>query len=285
MYRCSTVASKKSLLLLVAVVVVVSGCSQLPSSGPSTSSEEPEQISGKGLEVTQFRVSDKTLSPGQEVEVNLQLKNYHQQDIEIGNVSLYNLGLLESSDKSCYPNEIDPAQDGIYPVMECSWKVKAPSSELVGGFEQRKSSISVNIPYNSTIENVQPMKVEFKPLEQINRTDRKSMSFSNGEVAVNTEVESPIPLGQDKSINFEVSKAGDGRLEGGYGFEYSPSSLFEIGDGAGECPSSDEPVLDDSLSFSCNINAEGSSIVERNLFFTVSYKYIQAPSIDITIVN
>ena len=277
--------NRKTLLLIISAVVVVSGCSQLPGSSTSSEGEEPTQVSGKGLEIMQFGVTDKTVSPGQEIEVNLELRNYHRNEIDIGNISLYNLGPnLESSDKNCSPNEIDPAQEGIYPVMECRWSVEV--AEDVGGFDQRKEEISANIPYDSTIENYQPMTVRFSPLERINRTDKKVMSFSNGEVSVDAEVESPVALGQEKLINFEVAKAGEGRIEGPYGFEYSPSSVFvEDSEAQNSCPSSDEPVIENKVNFECALYVEGSETVERNLFFTVSYKYVQAPSLDITIVK
>ena len=66
------------ILGLIAFAVMVSGCSQLPSSGGGGSTSEPQQLSGKGLEVTEFRVSDKTLSPGQTINVYLTLKNFHR---------------------------------------------------------------------------------------------------------------------------------------------------------------------------------------------------------------
>jgi len=270
-----------SKLILITAVIIVSGCSQLPSNGNQGTTSEPQQVSGKGLEVTEFRVSDQTMSPGQTVNVELTLKNYHREEIDIGNIALFNLGLLESSDKSCEPQEIGSAEQGIYPVMECSWRLTAPSEDQIGGFEQRQSTISANIPYDSVLQNYQPMTVKFLPLEEINSTSKQAMSFSNGEVGVNMEVETPIPLEQQKAMSFQVSKEGSGRINGSYEFEYSPSSVFI----EEECPSSDDPVIRDSLDFSCTIQAEGTQEVERNLFFTVRYKYIKAPSTGITIVN
>lgn len=278
------------ILILLAVTVVVSGCSQLPTSNQETDSQTPQQVAGKGLEVTEFRVSDQTMTPGQTVTVNLKLKNFHRQEINIGNITLYNLGLLESSQKSCTPDEIGVAQKDIAPVMECSWRITAPDEDIIGGFNQRKSTISANIPYNSTIQNYQPLTVKFLPLDRINRTSKKAISFSNGEVGVNMEVETPVPLQQNKSVDFQVSKEGSGRITGNYSFEYSPSSVFiEESDYSGEndfeCPSSDRPVIRDNLDFTCSIRADGDQEVERNLFFTVRYKYIKAPSTGVTIVN
>lgn len=280
------------ILGLIAFAVMVSGCSQLPSTGGGGTSE-PQQLSGKGLEVTEFRVSDKTLSPGQTINVYLTLKNFHREEIDIGNISLYNLGLLESSTDSggpCSSDEIGAAQQGIAPVMECRWRVTAPEENLVGGFSQRKASISANIPYDSVIKNYRPMKVKFLPLSEVNRTSKKAMSFSNGEVGVNMEVETPVVLGQNKTIDFSVSKRGSGVIDGNYTFDYTPSTVFvEEGDYPGEndfeCPSEDKPILRSSLDFSCYIRADGAGEVNRNLFMTIRYKYVKAPSTTVTIVN
>lgn len=275
---------------LLALTVVVSGCSQLPGSEGGGETEEPQQLAGKGLEVTEFRVSDKTLSPGQTINLYMTLKNYHRQEIELDNIMLYNLGLLENSSKSCTPEEIGVAKKDIAPVMECSWRITAPEEGLVGGFSQRKASITANVAYDSVIQNYRPMKVKFLPLDEINQTSKKTMSFSNGEVGVNMEVETPVPLGQNKTVDFSISKEGSGVIDGNYTFDYTPSSVFiEEGDYPGEndfeCPSKDAPVLKSSLDFSCSISAEGVQEVERNLFFTVRYKYVQAPSTTVTIVN
>ncbi|EGQ43940.1 MAG: hypothetical protein J07AB43_04160 [Candidatus Nanosalina sp. J07AB43] len=272
-----------NLIGLVVLVVFVSGCSQLPSGGGSQPSE-PQQLSGKGLEVTEFRVTDKTVSPGQTVSVFLTLKNFHREEIDIGEVSLYNLGLLESSadsDGPCTPSEIGQAKKGTAPVMECEWRVTAPEESEIGGFSQGpRESIVANIPYDSVIKNYRPLKVNFKPLSQVNRTSKKAMSFSNGEVDVNMETETPIPLGQEKLVDFSVSKTGSGRIDGTYSFDYTPSTVF-----SGECPTQDEPILRDSLDFSCPISLEGQNQVTRNLFFTIRYKYIKSPSTTITIVS
>lgn len=281
--------------MFIVLAVVVSGCSALPSGNSSPGQSSPEMLPGKGLEITGFTVSDNTLRPGQEVSVTLDLKNYHRKEVEHMNVSLYNLGLLEKSDKSCTPDEIEPAKEnGINPVMECTWSIKAPSSDVVGGFEQRKSSITANVEFSTSMENFQPMKVNFKPLSEINRTDKKSMTFSNGEVKVNMQTETPVPLNQNKTINFRVEKAGSGRIDGDYSFQYDPSSVFvdasdygdpDVSDNQFECPQSDKPVLENTLDFSCYINENSPGEVVRNLFFTVSYKYVQTESLDITIVR
>lgn len=265
---------------LMVLAFVASGCTNLPDSITDSNSNEPEQVPGKGLEVTQFSISDNTLSPDQQAEVTLKLKNFHRKEIDIGEVVLRDTEPLTVSKNECIPEEIDSAEQGVYPVMECSWTVTAPSSDYIGGFSQRKTSFSATIPYNSTIENFQPMKVEFKPYTQINSTDKKIMSFSNGEVQVEVQTESPAALKENKTLGVRVSKAGSGRIDGDFSFEYTPSSLFN-----GWCPEEKKPVLQNTVEFNCPMRLDSEQTSERNLFFTVHYKYVQAPSMDVTIVN
>lgn len=287
-------------ITVVAAVIAVSGCSALPipSSGGETTSPEPSMVSGKGLEVTQFSVSDNTVTPGQEVAVTLKLKNYHTEPIEIDKIRLYNLGLLskKKGSKECTPEEIGQAKDqGVYPVMKCEWTIEAPPADTIGGFDQRKTSIAASIAYESTIKNVEPMKVNFEPLSNVNSTGKKTMTYSNGEVKVNLQTESPVPRGQKKLMQFEVSEVGGGRVKekkgGDYNFSYSPQNVFQTESESGVkeknvCPEEDSPVLEDTLKFSCYIGvSRGPQPVVRNLFFTVSYKYVRAPSLDITIVS
>jgi hypothetical protein len=277
---------------IIMAVIAVSGCSAIPipsdSGGGGTT--EPEMVPGKGLEVSSFRVSDNTMTPDQTVEVTLELENYHREPIEIGNISLYNLGLLSKSEKECTPDEIQPAREGVPTSMECSWRITAPEEDLVGGFDQRKATIYANIPYDANITNYRPFKIEFRPLDEVNSTSKKSMTYANSEVEVNMETETPIPFEQNKLVNFQVSSVGNGRVDGEYEFGYSPESVFVTQnngnvDGENVCPESDEPVLEDVLSFSCYVEAEGVQSTVRNLFFTVSYKYVQSPSLSVTIVN
>jgi hypothetical protein len=293
------VETRFAAVTVIAAVIAVSGCSALPipsgGGGGNTAPTQPEMVSGKGLEVTNLKVTDNTVTPGQEVQVTLNLKNYHREPITINEITLYNLGLLSASDKECTPEEIKPAKEqGVYPVMECTWNVEAPTEEEIGGFEQRKTSVGASIPYESVIQNFQPMKLEFKPLDDVNKTDKKVMTYSNGEVKINMQTESPVPRGQFKLVKFHVQEVGKGRVNGSYEFDYSPSSVFvtESHPKADEvkdkfiCPESEEPVLDDQLEFSCYAYVEEApQSAVRNLFFTASYKYVQAPSLDITIVS
>ena len=288
--------TEKLLLILLAVTVTVSGCSNLEGAlpgGNSDTTSEPEQLPGKGLMVNSFSISDETLSPGQTAEVSLELQNYHREGIELEEIDLYNTGLLTANKQQCTPDEEDlqAATTEVNPIMECSWTIEAPSSSEMGGFSQRSASFYANIPYSTSIENYQPLRVEFRPLEEINSTSERSISFTNGEVDVQASVETPVAYGEQKNINFNLQRAGNGRVDEDYSFNYEPAELFDLnGDGnidgeGAECPESDEAVLGGGLDFGCSISLEGSAPEVRNIFFTASYKYVKSPTLSITIVN
>lgn len=285
--------TEKLLLILLAVTVTVSGCSNLEGAlpgGNSDTTSEPTQLPGKGLMVNSFTISDETLSPGQTAEVTLEMQNYHREGVELGEVTLYETGRLTPEKQQCTPDEEDlqAATTEINPVIECSWTVEAPS---IDGFSQRSTSFSANIPYNTSIENYQPLEVEFRPLGDINSTSERSISFTNGEVDVQASVETPVAYGEQKAINFNLQRAGDGRVDENYSFAYEPKEIFDLdddgnidGEGA-ECPEQDEAILGGGLDFGCSISAEGSTPEVRNIFFTASYKYVKSPTLSITIVN
>ncbi|WP_414837853.1 hypothetical protein ACK3SF_00400 [Candidatus Nanosalina sp. VS9-1] len=289
--------NKHIILGLIAFTVIVSGCSSVTDalpSGNSNTDSQPEQIPGKGLEVTGFSISDQTLSPGQTAEVTLTMQNYHREEIELGEVTLYDLGpLLTKEKQGCTPDEedLEAATDNVNPIIECSWELTAPSENMVGGFSQRSASFTANIPYETSIQNYRPLKVEFRPLQDINSTSQKSISFTNGEVDVQASVETPVAFGEQKTISFNLKRAGDGRVDEEYSFDYQPVAVFDLngddevtGEGA-ECPESDEVILGGGLDFSCSISMEGTSSEVRNVFFTASYKYVKSPTLGITIVN
>jgi hypothetical protein len=275
--------NKLMLASALMLAMVASGCtSELPVDlgGGGESTEEPEQIPGKGLEVTRFTITDNTLSPEQQAEVTLQLKNYHQRDINLTGIELYNTEPLTASNKECTPDEIQQARTGVYPVMECTWTVTAPTADEIGAFEQRPASFLANLTYESVIENFEPLKVTFKPYEQINNTQKKIMSFSNGEVQVEVQTESPAALRQNKTLGIRVTEVGSGRMGDEVSLDYTPNSLFH-----GWCPGEKKLVLEDEVEFNCPMRLDSDQTSERNLFFTVHYKYVQSPSLDVTIVK
>lgn len=279
------------------MALAVSGCTGasdiLPNSNDNSNQNQQEQLPGRGLEVNSFTISDQTLTPGQTAEATLELQNYHREDIELDEINLYDLGLLTATKEQCSPEESDlqSATENINPIMECTWTIEAPPEDQMGGFSQRSASFSAEVSYDSAIENYRSLDVEFRPLDEIETTNERTISFSNGEVEVQASVESPIPLGQEKTLSYQITRAGEGRIEDEMNFSYSPTEVFDVnGDGTvggsgSECPESEDIVLGSGLDFSCSIALEGSEVESRSLFFTTSYKYVKTPSLSITVVN
>lgn len=287
--------TRKLILTLLTAVIITSGCAGdiLPGENGETQESQPEQIPGLGLEVNSFSISDERLSPGQTAQVTLELQNYHREGVDLEEINLYNTGLLQAEKIGCNPEEEDlgPATDNINPVMECTWNVEAPSEEDMGGFSQRSASFSADITYDTAIENYQALEVEFSPLDDIESTNERSISFSNGEVNVDVVTESPVALGEEQNIDYRITRTGDGIMAEDIEFEYEPVEVFDLnGDSEvtgedGECPLSDNIVLGSGLDFQCGISLDGSTSETRSLYFTAYYKYIKSPTLSITIVN
>lgn len=261
-------------LLLLALVVVVSGCSQVP--GNSTTPTDNTPPPGKGLEIVRFEAADTTLTPQQESVIILKLKNYHTKSVSIDDMSLYNTGLLETESMGCTPSTLKRSREGIFPEMECKWRVTAPSRDEIGAFESKPQSLNLHLEYSSSLTNNRPLQLQFKPLEEINSTREKSLSFSNGEVRGTMSVESPATF-SGRLVDFKVESVGPGRVISDYTFQYSPSELFH------GCPSSDTPVVDDTVEFSCTVKDDQA--VVRNIQFSTYYKYVKEPTLDIQLVN
>lgn len=261
--------------------LIASGCtSGLPLPEGGGSSDQPQQVPGKGLIVQDLRITDQTLSPEQSAVITLVLKNFHREPIDIGEITMINQQPLSKEKQGCTPEEIGKARPEVKPVMECKWEVTAPTSEEIGSFSQRKTSVAVNVPYQSRMVNYQPLKVQFKSFEDINTTKKKAMTYSNGEIKASMQTESPVALGQEKNVQFKVSKSGTGRLRGNFSFDYSPATLFSE-----DCPDEKKPVLENQVEFGCSVGVDSSSSSVRNLFLTIGYKYAQSPSLGVTIVK
>lgn len=260
-------------LLAVALVVMASGCAHTTGTGgldTGTSSG-----SGNGLEIKSFGITDQTLNPGQSAIVRARLKNHHTGPVEIEDISLYNTGFLEASKKGCSPSSIQPARKDFAPEMECSWNVEAP--EDLKGFESKSITIQMNLRYQSSLTNEQePMKVLFRPLEDIKQRNPVEKSYSNGEVSARISYEEPVPQ-QGGMMSFSFKPAGNGRVDSDYTVSYRPSELFS------DCPTEVETIEAEKASFSCDITAD--SAATRNLVFSTSYKYVKSPSLDIEVVR
>lgn len=273
------------IVILLALAVVISGCAV------NSDEENPElgSSSGKGLEIESLSVADTTLTPGQQTTLSLTLKNYHTKEIEIEEVSVFNDGQLiigengtqndENKTADCDPEEIQKAQQGIAPEMECTWTIKAPSEEELGAFDSKPMPVNVKIAYDSNIINSEPLKLQFRSVSDIDSTETVTKEFSNGEVEVSMEVEEPASF-SGKTMYFTAQNIGPGNVEGSYKFGYNPETVFE------DCTEGHRektPVVDSSVEFSCLVQQDTESV--RNLFTSVSYKYVKTPTVDIEVVS
>lgn len=257
--------------IIVAAIVIASGCASSGTSTPETS--EPTE---KGLEIQEFKVADKTLNPGQTTFVTLKLKNYHKKEISIDQMNLYNTGALSASKQGCNPSEIGRSKKGFNPEMECRWELTAPGEDYLGGFKSKPASFNLNLKYDSELTNNVPLQIDFKPQSEIQDVSKISRTISNGEVKATVQTQEPVPVGQERIIDFTVENAGNGRVVSGYSFEYTPS-IFS------GCPGSDDPVVDSKVEFSCSFSYGQQAT--RNIIFSTSYKYVKQPTIDVEVVK
>ncbi len=268
-------------MIFLAMAVVISGCAD-----NSDENAELGTSSGNGLEIERLGVADNTLTPGQETTLYLTLKNYHTKDIELEEVSVFNDGNIfvgsgdnENKTADCDPEEIQKAQQGIAPEMECTWTLKAPSEEELGAFESKPISFNVRIAYESNIINSEPLKLQFRSVSDIESTESITKTYSNGEVEASMTVESPASF-SGKTMDFMVQNTGPGTVDGGYTFDYTPKSVFED---CREGHKEKTPVVDSAVEFSCQVQQDTESV--RNLFTSVSYKYVKTPTVDVEVVR
>jgi len=254
------------LTILITLALLASGCA-----------ENTTSATGKGLVINDFSISDNTLRPNQEANLQVTLQNYHERPTTINNISIFNEGELTVENKQCTSDDIREAREGLYPQLSCSWTVKAPGEDFIQGFKSKKTPLKLRLNYSTQFENQEPLKVNFKELSSIESSNSRSVSFGNGEISLKAESESPAALSNPQPIRITVQNQGPGRVDGDYGFSYTPSETMR------ECPDSQSPVVDETVEFSCPL--ETSTQGTRNLFITTSYKYIKSPNLDITMVN
>ncbi|MFB6180447.1 MAG: hypothetical protein ABEJ93_01080 [Candidatus Nanohalobium sp.] len=268
----------------IALILLASGCT-LPEEIQDTENKDnkPELASDRGLKIEEFRMTDESLRPNQEVIMRLKLTNYHTEDIDIKEVSIYNEGLLkvDKSSKECNPSigKLGKASPGNYPSMVCTWRVTAPDKEKYGGFENKPASVNLRLKYESSLTNEKPFKVRFKPLDEINNTESIGKSFSNAEVSMSVSTEDPVPKQGSRVLEVSVKEVGRGRLVEGseYRFDFRPSHLFQ------GCNQPGAPVVGNEYSFACTL--QGGIEGTRNLGFSTSYKYVKEPVLNVRLVN
>jgi hypothetical protein len=261
-------------LIVLILVVAASGC--VHSSAPI----DTGQSSGSGLQVQEFDVSDQSLSPGQPAIITLKLRNHHDQRIPIDDISLYNTGVLETESQGCTPSssEIEQSREDFIPTVECSWRVSAPEEDIEG-FDSKTIPVKLNLAYRSELSNSdQPVKIHFKPLNEIERTNEVQETFSNTEVEMVIQTESPVSF-QGRTVDVTVRNSGNGRVDSNYSFSYFPEQIFS------NCPESKEPLTGQEAHFVCEIDPQTENSQTRNLVVSTSYKYIKAPTLDVEVVN
>ncbi|MFB6203269.1 MAG: hypothetical protein ABEK01_02150 [Candidatus Nanohaloarchaea archaeon] len=269
-------------LAILAVVVVATGCIHQNTDTNNPPINDNPEPSGKGLEITQFSITDSTLRPGQRAEVTVGLKNYHTKEISLNEIKLYNLGKITAEKRGCTPGQLQKATASTNPVMICNWRITAPSEDYIENFESKDLTFTLRLSYDSNVRNSNPLKITFKPISDINRTSSVTKSFNNGEVRVKMETENPIGFPREgdfegKTIEFTVRNAGDGNVVGDYSFSYSPESLFH------DCPDSDTPVIEDKVDFQCKLKSDVEAT--RNLFFSARYKYVKERNKNVELVK
>lgn len=297
-------------IVLIGLVVLVSGCTSIsPTDGenPTDSNEgggelESNPAEGKGLEVTKFSITDDTLTPGQRAVVQLTLQNYHTTDIEIHDLYMYNLGGLEVVDEGDCGTEIMASQNGLNPQKQCTWTIEAPEENSLGSFRDKTYNPRMLINYSSRLTNVKkPLKVTFKPGDEIDSTERVSKSFSNGEMSATITSDSPIPNEGSANLEVELEPSHESHMvSNSYKVNIRPSQIIGgvEGDGGSACSgiggsmeSSNDGIftvnvptdIGKTASFSCQISSQATKQVERNIIIATFYKYQQSPALDIEV--
>ncbi len=291
-------------VVLVALVVAVAGCTEVPgleelNVEPGEQNGDTQEPTAKGLEIKKFTISDKDLRPGQQARVTLRLKNYHSKPITINDISLYNLNWMSVKDPNkdwkdrCSPTPLQTAKKEVKPEMECIWMLEAPSESELQGFNSKTVNAKLNLDYESSLSNnLEPLKIQFRPKDEIESRSQFSKSYKNGEAVMTVTGENPSPSG-GAAISVKLESSGSGMMgsyltgtddQHTYKLEYSPDNVFQGCDGQTE-PVKIEEIVEDKAEFNCRISSGASDKVERNLILSTSYKYLKSPSLHIEVVS
>lgn len=257
------------LIILLIFVVAASGCA-----------DNSSQSSGTGVVVEDFSITDTSLRPDQEASIETTIVNYNKGETTVSSdeITLFNTGQLEVLDgsKECNPDEINAAREGINPKMRCTWNVKAPGESFVEGFQSKPLSIKMQLGYSSTVENKDPLKINFKELSNIEESSEISRTGNNGDIKLSISTENPTAVENPQNIDIKATNIGKGDIVGDYSFGYTPSNIFE------GCNQEESPIQGET-EFSCSVNSDSTGV--RNIFVSTSYKYKKSPNLDIRIVN
>ncbi|MFB6099808.1 MAG: hypothetical protein ABEK16_00915 [Candidatus Nanohalobium sp.] len=255
------------LVVLLVITVAASGCGQ--------------KSQGTGVKIQSLSASDTSLNPGQEFSVEAQIVNYNQAPttVKAGNIRLYNLGQLKkvSGSKGCNPDSIGASKENFNPRMVCTWVLKAPGKQFVKGFKSKPLSFKMGLEYSSTLENREPLKIDFQKMSKISQSNEIKRTFSNGDITATVTAQTPVALGNPQNLEIKVKNTGPGYVVGKYRVDFSHENLVN-------CPSKgNRKPIQGTARLSCTLNADSAG--SRNLFISISYKYEKTPNVDIKVVN
>ncbi len=265
----------KQIILLLLLIVITSGCLE------EIGLDQDDELPNRGLEIESYSVTDSELRPNQQAVIRAEFRNYHR-DIEVENIELTNYGtLLSVEPQGCTPDieNLEGARDGIQPTMACTWVVEAPEEDEMEGFNERREPVQMRVEYRASMENTDPLRVNFRPVEEIEATNVVSQSSSNGEVSLRLASDNPATLQAGTDLEVIADNDGPGRLPEGFSFNFEPRRLFsDCEDGKSE-----EGLQDDEVSFLCSVTADSEGT--NNIFVSLDYKYVKEPTLDVTLVN
>ena len=254
------------IIILGIITVIASGCATNTGNN-----------NGQGVVVEDFSISDNTLIPNQEANLNVEIANYNTNPTNIETLEIFNEGELTIENKQCSSEDIRAAREDIVPRMSCSWTVKAPEEDFIEGFNSKPTPIKLRLGYTTSFENTEPLKIDYQELSNIENSGETTITDSNGNIEITINGQTPTSQSSPNPLNFQIRNVGPGRIEGSYSLSYSPSDILE------NCPNEEKPVIEDTVEYSCNL--ESGSTGTKNIFLTTSYKYIKSPNLDIQVVN
>jgi hypothetical protein len=170
----------------------------------------------------------------------------------------------ENCDDSQNPT-IDGRKGKRLGTMECVWIVKAGG---VGSFNSRNIPLTLYIEYYAN-ETTDPIKLEFKNITEIEKSEDLKGSYSNSKIEIRWETGSTIPYDGESTIDFEIRNLGPGQVKKGkYKLSYDPPEILK------NCPTEVKEEVGESVEFSCRLDpADSSKRMTANLFTSVSYIY------------
>ncbi len=262
------------ILIILGLLVLTSGCLE-EISGENNNVQE---LPNRGLEIEEFTITDQELRTEQQAVVRADFKNYHE-DIDIQSIQLKPGTRLNVDRQGCSPDpeDLEAARNGIAPTMSCTWTVEAPKT--LNGFREVSESLQLRTEYEASMENQEPMQLEFSPVTEIESTSIVSQSSSNGEISLSLTADNPIAMDAGTGLEIVANNNGPGRLPEDFTFNFEPENLFD------NCESgrTEEGLQDDRVNFVCTLSSSNQGV--RNVFVSTDYKYIKSPVLDITIVN